>query len=513
ISPSHHRLASPYAQPTTPGTWTGAMPWATTGTASPTGHLMGAGGMSPMTPANLTAAGHWPMFHGTPTSMTSPVDAYGPPHPYARAKLTTTLWEDEGTMCYQVDVRGYCVARRQDNNMVNGTKLLNVTGMSRGKRDGILKNEKGRHVVKVGAMHLKGVWIMFSRAKALATQYKIYDILYPLFADDPSVHLYSPTLYTPTSPLSQKSSLPLTTTSTMGMTHYRGHYAGDTTYLGAIAAHNSAGGAVGHSGYPNYSSNHSSTTNSPGGGIGDMAQSFSNIMAVTEASSVSLPTITTGCSLEGTSGSGSPVASVTHLSGTISSLPQSGAYSVSTPHSTAYHVQRMPTTELCPLSPGTVVPDGTYHNGSGMTTTSPITSERNTSTTIKLEGHNMGSGMTLPDAGNMLGVSSVTPTVTIPGGGASPSTPPSSLAHSPSAITSLGQSYPSNELFVSSTGARYQNSTMSGTNSRYTLSPGYDRSIDRYNPYGSHHQMRYSRRTMESSATSYKKVKEEFVNQ
>ncbi|KAJ1653849.1 hypothetical protein IWQ61_006117, partial [Dispira simplex] len=493
--------------------WTGAMPWATTGTASPTGHLMGTGGMSPMTPANLTAAGHWPMFHGTPTSMTSPVDAYGPPHPYARAKLTTTLWEDEGTMCYQVDVRGYCVARRQDNNMVNGTKLLNVTGMSRGKRDGILKNEKGRHVVKVGAMHLKGVWIMFSRAKALATQYKIYDILYPLFADDPSVHLYSPTLYTPTSPLSQKSSLPLTATSTMGMTHYRGHYAGDTTYLGAIAAHNSTGGAVGHSGYPNYSSNHSSTTNSPGGGIGDMTQGFSNIMSVTEASSVSLPTITTGCSLEGTSGNGSPVASVTHLSGTVSSLPQSGAYSVSTPHSTAYHIQHMPTTELCPLSSGTVVTDGTYHSGSGMTTTSPITNERNMSTTIKLEGHNMGSGMTLPDSGNMLGISSVTPTVTTPGGEASPSTPPSSLARSPSTITSLGQSYPSNELFVSSTGARYQNSTMSGTNSRYTLSPGYDRSIDRYNPYGSHHQMRYSRRTMESSATSYKKVKEEFVNQ
>lgn len=45
-----------------------------------------------------------------------------------------------------------------DNDMINGTKLLNVVGMSRGKRDGILKNEKGRVVVKVGSMHLKGVW-------------------------------------------------------------------------------------------------------------------------------------------------------------------------------------------------------------------------------------------------------------------------------------------------------------------------------------------------------------------
>lgn len=28
-------------------------------------------------------------------------------------KLTTSYWEDEGTICYQVDARGFCVARRQ----------------------------------------------------------------------------------------------------------------------------------------------------------------------------------------------------------------------------------------------------------------------------------------------------------------------------------------------------------------------------------------------------------------
>ncbi|KAI7847319.1 transcription regulator HTH, apses-type DNA-binding domain-containing protein [Circinella umbellata] len=108
-----------------------------------------------------------------------------------RPKLTTTLWEDEGTICYQVDANGICVARRHDNDMINGTKLLNVAGMSRGKRDGILKNEKGRVVVKVGAMHLKGVWITFARAKTLATQYKIVDILHPLFVDNPSSYLYA----------------------------------------------------------------------------------------------------------------------------------------------------------------------------------------------------------------------------------------------------------------------------------------------------------------------------------
>ena len=45
--------------------------------------------------------------------------------------------------------------------MINGTKLLNVAGMTRGRRDGILKSEKVRHVVKIGPMHLKGVWYVF----------------------------------------------------------------------------------------------------------------------------------------------------------------------------------------------------------------------------------------------------------------------------------------------------------------------------------------------------------------
>ncbi|KAK0555758.1 hypothetical protein OC846_000396 [Tilletia horrida] len=109
-----------------------------------------------------------------------------------RHRVTTTLWEDEGTLCFQVDAKGVCIARRNDNNMINGTKLLNVCGMTRGKRDGILKNEKDRIVVKVGAMHLKGVWITFERAKTLAEQNDILDILYPLFETNLQDFLYQP---------------------------------------------------------------------------------------------------------------------------------------------------------------------------------------------------------------------------------------------------------------------------------------------------------------------------------
>lgn len=54
--------------------------------------------------------------------------------------------------------------------MINGTKLLNVAGMTRGRRDGILKSEKQKHVVKIGPMHLKGVWCVISHCFACLTR-------------------------------------------------------------------------------------------------------------------------------------------------------------------------------------------------------------------------------------------------------------------------------------------------------------------------------------------------------
>ncbi|KAI8597500.1 transcription regulator HTH, apses-type DNA-binding domain-containing protein [Dissophora ornata] len=130
--------------------------------------------------------------HDNIAALTPPPSAPVPQHdlPPLRTRLTNTIWEDEHTFCFQVDVKGVCVARRADNNMVNGTKLLNVVGMSRGKRDGILKNEKGRVVVKVGAMHLKGVWIPLDRAAHHAKAHNIEESLYPLLVDDPATFLY-----------------------------------------------------------------------------------------------------------------------------------------------------------------------------------------------------------------------------------------------------------------------------------------------------------------------------------
>lgn len=101
-----------------------------------------------------------------------------------KPRIATKFWEDENTVCYQVRARGVLVSRREDTNFINGTKLLNVIGMTRGKRDGILKTEKVRKVVKVGLMNLKGVWIPFERALEIARNEGIDSLLYPLFVRD-----------------------------------------------------------------------------------------------------------------------------------------------------------------------------------------------------------------------------------------------------------------------------------------------------------------------------------------
>ncbi|KAL3424636.1 KilA-N domain-containing protein [Phlyctema vagabunda] len=118
--------------------------------------------------------------------------------PGMKPRVTATLWEDEGSLCFQVEAKGVCVARREDNHMINGTKLLNVAGMTRGRRDGILKSEKLRHVVKIGPMHLKGVWIPFDRALDFANKEKITELLYPLFVHNIGALLYHPTNQTRT---------------------------------------------------------------------------------------------------------------------------------------------------------------------------------------------------------------------------------------------------------------------------------------------------------------------------
>jgi len=104
--------------------------------------------------------------------------------PGSSPTVTTAFWEDEGCLCYQVETGGVCVARRDDNHMINGTKLLTLTAMTAGRKGALLKSEKIRHTVKLGPTHFKGVWIPFERALELANAEKIVELLYPLFVHD-----------------------------------------------------------------------------------------------------------------------------------------------------------------------------------------------------------------------------------------------------------------------------------------------------------------------------------------
>jgi protein SOK2 len=142
----------------------------------------------PTTSAPSSAIGQDSRYPGANFDTTGQIQPPG-----MKPRVTATLWEDEGSLCFQVEARGVCVARREDNHMINGTKLLNVAGMTRGRRDGILKSEKQRHVVKIGPMHLKGVWIPFERALDFANKEKITELLYPLFVHHISQLLYHPT--------------------------------------------------------------------------------------------------------------------------------------------------------------------------------------------------------------------------------------------------------------------------------------------------------------------------------
>lgn len=108
-----------------------------------------------------------------------------------KPRIATTFWENENTICYQVEYNKIVVSRRQDSNYVNATKLLNATGISRGKRDGILKAEKTKEVVKVGSMKLKGVWLPFERAAEFARNEGFDELLYPLFVKDIKGYLRS----------------------------------------------------------------------------------------------------------------------------------------------------------------------------------------------------------------------------------------------------------------------------------------------------------------------------------
>ncbi|KNE67481.1 hypothetical protein AMAG_11942 [Allomyces macrogynus ATCC 38327] len=106
--------------------------------------------------------------------------------------LTSFIWEEQNSRVFQLETDRLSICRRADNHFVNGTKLLNVTDMTRGKRDSLLKSEKDRDVIKTGPMRLKGVWIPLHRAIDLANQFGIANLAFPLLEPDPWPYVVGP---------------------------------------------------------------------------------------------------------------------------------------------------------------------------------------------------------------------------------------------------------------------------------------------------------------------------------
>lgn len=67
-----------------------------------------------------------PQHQQHPLSTTTPQDHL------TRPKLTTSIWEDQNTICYQVDARGICVARRQGKPC---KKISNTTNVAKERKN------------------------------------------------------------------------------------------------------------------------------------------------------------------------------------------------------------------------------------------------------------------------------------------------------------------------------------------------------------------------------------------
>lgn len=107
--------------------------------------------------------------------------------PYVRA----TLWEEEGTVLFHVDVDGTMIYRREDNHMINASRLLDATNLSQEEKNEILDAEKLKHVVMEAPVDdLVGTWISFDRALDLANKQGITQNLYPLFVHNLGAMLY-----------------------------------------------------------------------------------------------------------------------------------------------------------------------------------------------------------------------------------------------------------------------------------------------------------------------------------
>ncbi|KAI9625091.1 hypothetical protein H4Q26_016479 [Puccinia striiformis f. sp. tritici PST-130] len=85
---------------------------------------------------------------------------------------------------YEMMARGVGVMRRRSDSYMNATQILKVAGLDKSKRTRILEREiiQGEHEkIQGGYGRYQGTWVPFTRAKELAVQLNVAQLLVPLF--------------------------------------------------------------------------------------------------------------------------------------------------------------------------------------------------------------------------------------------------------------------------------------------------------------------------------------------
>lgn len=94
-----------------------------------------------------------------------------------------------GVPVYEFPCRDVAVMRRMSDGWVNATHILKVAGFDKPQRTRILEREVQREThekVQGGYGKYQGTWVPLQRAKDVATQYEVGELLAPIFDYEPS---------------------------------------------------------------------------------------------------------------------------------------------------------------------------------------------------------------------------------------------------------------------------------------------------------------------------------------
>ncbi|PLW47352.1 hypothetical protein PCASD_02559 [Puccinia coronata f. sp. avenae] len=106
----------------------------------------------------------------------SEIDMQNNPHVYMAVYSSVPV--------YEVMVRGVGVMRRRSDSYMNATQILKVAGLDKSKRTRMLEREiiQGEHEkIQGGYGRYQGTWVPFERAKELATQLNVAQLLAAIF--------------------------------------------------------------------------------------------------------------------------------------------------------------------------------------------------------------------------------------------------------------------------------------------------------------------------------------------